>query len=298
MEIKYLKLIRTIAEEGNLSGSAQRLFLTQSALSHQLREIEEKLGLKVFFRTRNRWHLTEEGKELYALSVRILSEVEKSLSKIHHIQAGSAGKIRISTECYSFYQGLPAFIQKMGLLYRDMEIELVVEATHHPIDKLLANELDLAIVTTKPSHNSLRAIEFFRDEILAVVHTEHPLGAKANLEAADFTDLHLIIHSFPLETVSVYQHFLRPHSVQPAKVTAIPLTEVALEMVAANMGIVCMPAWALNAFKLPDCLLFKPLGDNRLKRKHYLILREQDQRKKYIVDFIENLQEEFTQVSG
>ncbi len=297
MEIKYLKLIKTIAEEGNISNSAERLFLTQSALSHQLREIEERLGLKVFLRSRNKWNLTEEGKALYELSVRILEEIDKSLSKIQDIQNGSSGKISISTECYSFYHGLPAFIQKMGLLYPDIQIKLAVEATHHPVSKLLSNELDLAIVTTKPVHASLKAIPFFQDEIFAVLHQEHPLQNKAVLEAEDFSDVPLIIHSFPLETVSVYEHFLKAHQIEPLKVTAIPLTEVALEMVAANMGIMCIPKWALASFTLPDSLVFKRLGSQGLQRKHYLVLRQEDQHKQYFHDFIQNLQETFMTLS-
>lgn len=293
MEIKYMKLIRTIAEEGNISNSAERLFLTQSALSHQLREIEERLGLKVFIRSRNRWSLTEEGKELYELSVRIIDEVEKSLEKVREIQAGSKGKIRMSTECYSFYHGLPAFIQKMGLLYQDMEIDLVVEATHHPLSKLLSDDLDLAIVTSPPSSDSLLATEFFQDEIFVLMHKENPLSTQTAILPADFEEAHLIIHSFPLETVSVYQHFLKPHGVEPGKVTAIPLTEVALEMITANMGVMCIPQWALTSFKLPDTLVFKKLSREGLKRKHYAVIRKEDQQKKYFRDFIQNLKEEF-----
>lgn len=293
MEIKYLKLIKTIAEEGNISNSAERLFLTQSALSHQLREIEERMGFRVFIRTRNRWELTEEGKELYILSLRVLDEIEKGLSKIQDIKTGSRGKIRISTECYSFYQGLPAFVQKMGLLYPDIEIELVVEATHHPLARLGSKELDLAVVTSAPQDDSLMAVPFFQDEIFALVHQENSLNAKAYLEAEDFRDVPLIIHSFPLETVSVYQHFLKPQGVAPLKVSAIPLTEVALEMVAANMGVMCMPKWALSSFRLPDTLVFKPLSSEGLKRNHYLALRKVDHAKKYFHDFIQSLEEAF-----
>ncbi|MEO9967397.1 MAG: LysR family transcriptional regulator [Reichenbachiella sp.] len=294
MEIKYLKLIQTIADEGNISNSADRLFLTQSALSHQLKEIEERLGFKIFIRSRNNWKLTGEGIELYKLSQTVLNEIEERLLKIKDIREGSRGTIRISTECYSFYHGLPKFIQKMGLLYPQINIHMIVEATHHPVSKLLSNEIDIALVTTKPENSRLKTIELFEDEVYAIMHPENLLADKKYLEAQDFTHQHLIIHSFPLETVSVYNLFLRPHKVESEKVTAIPLTEVALELVQTNMGITCLPRWTLKSFKLPHHLAFKPLGPNGLKRKHYLVYRSEDASKKYFLDFIDNVRDEFS----
>ena len=113
MELKYYRLIKTIAEEGSLVSSSEKLFLTQSALSHQLRDLEERLGFKVFHRARNKWTLTEEGGELYRLAIHLLQSIEKGFGNIQQIRNGSKGTIRLSTECYSFYQGMPGFIQKI-----------------------------------------------------------------------------------------------------------------------------------------------------------------------------------------
>ncbi|MEM1122897.1 MAG: LysR family transcriptional regulator, partial [Bacteroidota bacterium] len=174
MELKYFRLIKTIAEEGNISNSATRLFLTQSALSHQLRSIEDQMRFKIFLRKRNQWTLTEEGKELYQLANTVLAQIDQGLTNIQKIKEGSKGKIRISTECYSFYQGLPKFIQKMSLLYPEILIDLDVEATHRPVSKILSKELDMAIVTTKPINENLVSLEVFEDEIYALLHQENP----------------------------------------------------------------------------------------------------------------------------
>ncbi len=293
MEIKYLRLIQTIADEGNITNSADRLFLTQSALSHQLRDIEERLGFKIFHRTRNNWKLTREGAELYQLSIKVLSEIEEGMQKIKGIQEGLKGQIRISTECYSFYQGLPGFVQKMAILYPYMEIDLKIEGTHHPLSKLIAGELDMAIMTTQPKHEAIASIPLFEDEVFGVMHVDHVLAENQYLNVEDFAELHLLIHSYPLETVSVYQHFLYPSHVEPLKITAVPMTEIALEMVQANMGVICLPKWMFKYFKVPDTLIFKQLGKNGFKRKHNLVYRKEDISKNYIRDFIENIQEEF-----
>jgi len=295
MEIKYFRLIKAIEEQGSIANSANTLFLTQSALSHQLRELEERLGFKVFHRKRNKWQLTEEGRELYKLSNSILDRIDKGFRNIEQLRQGSVGQIRVSTECYSFYQGLSSFVQKMGLLYPEIEVDLILEATHQPISKILSNEIDIAIVTQKPMNERLSSLEVYEDEVFAIAHKENPLSKVNFLEADDFSNLHLIIHSFPLETVSVYDQFLKPNKITPLKISAIPLTEVALEMVDANMGIMCMPKWALKPFKLSNDLVLKRIGKNGFRRTHYLVFRESDRNKKYIHDFISNFVEDFSE---
>ena len=296
MEIKYFKLIKTIVEEGNIANSAEKLFLTQSALSHQLRDLEGRLGFKVFVRTRNKWELTDEGTELYTLGNTVLENIETGFKHIQRLRSGSIGTIKLSTECYSFYQGLPAFIQKMGILYPKINIDLNLEATHQPIPKILSKDIDMAIVTSKPENDTLSSIEIYEDEIFAIMHSENPLSTNDFLKADDFIKTHLIIHSFPLETVSLYQHFLKLNNATPQKISAIPLTEVALEMVNANMGMVCMPKWALASFFISEDLIFKKIGENGLKRKHYLMFRKADKAKKYINDFILNFEDHFLKV--
>ncbi len=294
MEIKYFKLIKSIAEEGSIANSAEKLFLTQSALSHQLRELELQLGFKVFLRSRNKWILTEEGKELYKLGNDVLEKIKVGFEQIEQIKSGSKGNIKLSTECYSFYQGISGFIQKMGVLYPEITIDIILEATHQPIPKILSKEIDIAIVTQKPDHKDLEEVEVYNDEIFAIVNKENILSRKEFLSADDFKNEHLIIHSFPLETVSVYNNFLKPNKIIPKKISAVPLTEVALEMVEANMGLICVPIWAVNSFKISEELTFKKLGSNGVKRIHYIVFRKEDKLKKYINDFISNFEDHFS----
>ncbi len=121
---------------------------------------------------------------------------------------------------------------------------------------------------------------------------EHPLASKRYLNADDFADQQLIIHSYPLETVTVYQHFLKEKKVQPGQILAIPLTEVALEMVKAGMGIMTMPQWALKPFTSSSALKLVPIGPKGLIRTHYAAIRHEDAGKKHLKDFIENLRED------
>ena len=293
MELKHFRLIKTIAEEGNLANSSEKLFLTQSALSHQLRELESQLGFKVFFRKRNHWELSEQGKELCQLANTLFQSIDEGFANIQQLNEGSKGKVRIGTECYSFYQGLPSFIQKMGILYPDIEVDILLDGIHQPLSKLLSNEIDIAIVSSQPKSEKLKSLEWYRDEIMCVMNQEHPLASADFLEPSHFSDLHLIIHSFPMESVLVHRHFLKPNGVTPRKISAIPFTTVALEMINANMGVSCVPQWTLDPFKLSEQIIFKRIGMNGLKRTLHMVYREADSDKQYIRDFLLNFRDEF-----
>ncbi len=295
MELKYFRLIKTIAEEGSLAHSSERLFLTQSALSHQLKDLEERLGFKVFQRSRNKWNLTVEGTELYNLANTLFSSIDEGFRNIRNIQEGSKGTIKLSAECQSFFHSIPSFIQKMGILYPEMDIDITLGATHQTISQVFSGELDIAIVTSKPVSDELESIRVFEDEIFAVIHQENPLNGLDFLEASHFSDIHLLINSFPLEGVAVYEQFLKPNKIHPYKITAIPFTEITLSMLVANMGVMCAPKWQLAPFKLSKELVFKQIGKNGLLRTHYLIVKKEHRNKKYIHDFIVSFQEDFLQ---
>ncbi|MEP3210035.1 MAG: LysR family transcriptional regulator [Maribacter sp.] len=296
MELKYFRLIKTIAEEGSIANATERLFLTQSALSHQLRELEERLGFKVFYRTRNKWELTQEGTELYKLANKLFSTIDEGFSAIKHLKEGAKGTIKLSAECQSFFHTIPSFIQKMGVLYPEIDIDVSLGATHQTISQVLSEDIDIAIVTSKPESDVLSIIPVFNDEVFAVMHHEHTLNKFDYLDAGHFANVHLLINSFPLEGVAVYEKFLKPNQITPLKISAFPFTEITLAMIAANMGMMCAPKWQLAPFKLSKEVVFKRIGKNGLKRQHYLVVKRIHRNKKYIHDFIASFEEEFLDV--
>ncbi|MBX2828610.1 MAG: LysR family transcriptional regulator [Flavobacteriaceae bacterium] len=297
MELKYFRLIKTIAEEGSIANSSERLFLTQSALSHQLKDLEERLGFKVFLRTRNNWELTAEGKELYKLANTLFNAIDDGFGAIKQIKEGAKGSIKLSAECQSFFHTLPSFIQKMGILYPEIEIDLSMGATHQTISQVLSGEIDIAIVTSKPESDALACIKVFEDEIFAVLHRESELNQHKHLQSEHFEKVHLLINSFPLEGVWVYQHFLKGNKVHPRKISAIPFTETTLSLIKANMGIMCAPEWQLAPFKIPEEIVFKKVGKNGLHREHFLVVRTADRNKNYIHDFISNFKQDFLETN-
>ena len=300
METRHLRLIKILAEQGGITKSLDKLFLTQSAVSHQLKDLEERLGVKIFIRGKNhrgkdQWKLTEEGEVLYQTAIKVLEEIETAMATVQELKYGHQGTIRLATECYTIYHWLPSFMRKMNVLYPKLDIKINMEATHKPLPKLFENELDVALTSDPIEDKRLKYTELFRDEVFAVVASTHDWAKKKFVEAEDFAEEKLIIHSYPLESVTVYEHFLKPQNQTPQQITAVPLTEATLELVKAEMGVTCMPMWALKPFAASEDLKLIKIGKKGLIRTHFAAIRNADKSKKYLLDFIENLKEEFLQ---
>ncbi|RAW00856.1 LysR family transcriptional regulator [Pseudochryseolinea flava] len=292
MEIRHLKLIKAIAEEGSITKAIDKLHLTQSALSHQLREAEYQLGTPIFTRTKKKMTLTKAGEKIYATASEVLEKLESAETQIKKMIYGETGEIKLSAECYSSYHWLPSVMKQFHQLYPNVDLQLVMSATHYPLQKLLAGELDIAITTDPIKDVKLQYTELFQDEMVVVVPAGHEWASKKFVAAEDFSDACLIIHSLPMETVTVYEFFLKPAKVSPKKVTAVPLTEAAIEMVKADMGVMVLAKWALKNYINDDQLRLVKVGRNGLKRKHYIATFKNKTYPKYFTHFITFLQKE------
>lgn len=292
MEIRHLKLVKAIVEEGSITKAIDKLHLTQSALSHQLKEAEHQLGTKIFLRENKKMVLTKAGEKLYEAGKEILEKLQSAEQEIKKLVFGEVGEIRLSTECYSSYHWLPSVMKQFQLLYPNIDLKIVMEATHYPLQKLLAGVLDIAITSDPIKDEKIEYLELFQDEMVAVVSENHPWVEKKFVVAEDFGTEHLLIHSFPLETVTVHQLVLAPAGVSPKKITPLPLTEASIEMVKADMGIMVMANWALQPYLKSNSLRSVKIGKNGLKRKHYVATMAHQKQPQYFNHFIDFLKNE------
>lgn len=292
MEIRHLRLIKAIVEEGSITKAIDKLHLTQSALSHQLKEAEFQLGTKIFLRANKKLTLTQAGEKLYEIANEILDKLSETELQIKQMVFGEFGEIRISTECFSSYHWLPSVIKQFHDLYPNIELKIVTEATHYPLQKLLDNVIDIGIVSDQIKDDKIKYLELFQDEVVMAVSEEHPWANKKYVVAEDFANEHLIIHSLPLETVTIHQLVLAPAKISPKKITPLPLTEASIEMVKADMGVMSMAKWALQPYLRNSPIKAVKIGKNGLKRKHFIAIRNEKEYPDYFNHFIGFLQTE------
>lgn len=291
MEIRHLKLVKAIVEEGSITKAISKLHLTQSALSYQLKEAEIQIGTQIFLRVNKKLILTKAGEEIYSLAKEVVEKLLCAEDRIKQLVYGETGEIRISTECYTSYHWLPSLMKQFQSLYPNIDLRIIMEATHYPLQKLLTGELDIAITSDPIKDENILYTELFQDEMIAVVSEKHPWTKKKFVQAVDFIDQNLIIHSLPLETVSIHQFVLAPAKVVPKKIIVLPLTEASIEMVKADMGVMVIARWAVKQYLQNNSLKTVQIGRNGFKRKQYVATLKSKATTTYFNHFIEFVKE-------
>ena len=176
LEVRHLKLLVTIAEEGSVTEAGKRLHLTQSALSHQLRDAEEKLGTALFLRLGRKMVLTPAGERLIACARRVLDELSTTEVQIEGLNGGARGEIRLSTECYTCYHWLPPVLNKFHGKFSKVEVNIVASATSNPSAALLEGKLDIAIISSSSEEQEPASDPYVRGRIGSGDVPEAPAG--------------------------------------------------------------------------------------------------------------------------
>lgn len=244
-EIRHLQLVQAITEEGSVTRAGLRLHLSQSALSHQLRDAEERCGTRLFDRIGKRMRITPAGDRVLRLARSVLPELEQAERELRHDAAQQRGVVRLTTQCNTVYHWLPSRLKLYRRAWPDVDVQVVGGVTDDPLPALLEGRIDLAVVCQAGRDPRLMIRPLFRDEIVVVLPPGHRLAARQFVAAADFADESLIVYSMPRETNLVFREVLIPAGVQPARLTHIQLTEAILEMVGAGLGISVLPRWTI-----------------------------------------------------
>jgi LysR family transcriptional regulator, regulator for metE and metH len=292
LELRHLKLVAAIADTGNMTRAAGRLHLTQSALSHQLRDAEEQLGTRLFERKQGSMALTPAGERLLRSARAVIEELSRVEKDIQNEIAGAnnekSGRIRLSTECYTVYHWLPPRLKLFQQEHPAVEFELVVEATDNPYEALLNGALDLAIVCNPLRNRRIQFTPLFEDEMVAIVAPDHRLADRKFLEPHDFADETLFLFP-PKSDSSLLKEILTPAGVTPRRIQQVNLTEAIIEMVVAGLGVAAMAKWAVAPQLASGTVVGLPLSGKGLHRSWAVAQLRGKQTPRYLQAFVELL---------
>jgi len=277
LEIRHLKLLSAVAESGSVTEAGKRLYLTQSALSHQLRDAEQKLGTSLFLRLGKKMVLTPAGEKLLTAAHSVLDELGKAESQVAGLNGGTRGIIRLSTQCYTCYHWLAPLLKKFHHKYRGIDLSIDVEATADPAEALLAGRLDVAIMCDPPPRRSksLLVKPMFEDELVLVMSPTHRLTAANEVHTRDLAG-EIVLCYPPREDSTLVNKIMRPAGVQPERIVEVPLTEAIIEMAAAGVGIGLLARWAVTPHVDLGRIAVRRLVNREVRRQwHAVTLRNQ-----------------------
>jgi len=286
LELRYLRLVYAIQELGSLTKAAELLNVTQSALSHQLREIEDRLGVALFIRAGKKLVATEAGERLALAGHDILVSVLDAEDELVDRARDRKGTIRLTTSCYTCYHWLPPLLKRFARSYPEVGVQIVADATGNAIEALLGGSVDLALTSMPPKRDDLSSRHLFSDEMVLVTAPDHRLASKRFVVASDLTEERLILYSKPPRS-QFYEEVFGGSGVVPLEVVQMQLTEAMVSMIQAGIGVGGFARWAVQNELKRGTLAAIQVGRGGLRREWHAVTRANSRQPRYVDDFID-----------
>lgn len=248
MELKHLLLIKTLAESGTLSAAVNRLYLTQPALSKQLRNVENELGVSLFYRTGKKMILTPAGEQMVNGAGRVIDEFYSLIGNVKANATGERGLLRIVTSYFTCYHWLPGLLRKFRNKYPKVEVRINLGAMSDPAGALKDRKLDLGIVGRPVSEPEFDCRALFDDEDVIIVNRDHRWAKRKWVNYRELVTENLIVFDQDLSKSDIFTDHLVPAGIHPEDVFKMPMTETIIDMVKSNLGISLLTKWVAKPY--------------------------------------------------
>ncbi len=248
LETRDLRLVQAIAETGGATQAAKRLHLSQSAVSHQLRGLEERLGLELFRRQGGRLCITLAGERLVQLAQQVLQPLLQAELELRRGSFRERPKLRVSTQCYTAYHWLPKALQALMTEHPAVELVLQTDVVGDAEQFLREDRADVVLCVMPPSKSqAFTRVPLFKDELLLAVPRGHRLARKKFVEGSDLAEETLIQNNTSaLERERVKRLLFGQHG-GVKHVVRLPVAEAVLDLVQAGMGVSIVAGFTLGA---------------------------------------------------
>jgi LysR family transcriptional regulator for metE and metH len=286
LELRHLRTLIALAESGTVSRAAERVHLTQSALSHQLKALEKHYGVPVVKRTGQSVQLTEPGRRLLELARAVAGEIQTAERDLAKLAGQNRGALRVALECHTCFDWLMPIMDEFRAHWPDVELDLVSGFHPKPLGLLMQDKADVIIGS---EHKPRRGIAFhplFRFEILAVLPLGHRLGRKRFLTAGDFAGETLITYPVPEDRIDLIHRVLKPAGVHPPRRTA-ELTIAVLQLVASRRGVAALPNWGIKNYVDYEYVIARRIGKGGLWSDLYAATTAETAEQSWLRDFLE-----------
>lgn len=248
LEVRHLRLVRAIAEEGGPTRAAARLHLTQSAVSHQLADLEGRLGVQLFSRVRRKLNLTAAGARLLEAGKDLLTGLERVERDLHRVGSAKRETLRLTVESFTSYHWLPAVMAALAEDHPLVDVRIVLEARREPLAALLRGSLDLAIVSSPVRDRELVVVPLGDDEWTVILAPGHPLARRRFVSAVELGGETLFAHDAPKGDVERLRDIAAAEHAPLPRVEMVPLTDALVELVKAGLGLGLVSKWAVAPF--------------------------------------------------
>ena len=276
IEFRHLRTIKAIHEAGGLARAADQMNITQSALSHQVKGLEDQAGVELFVRRSKPLKLSPAGQRLLKLAEQVLPQVEALQDEFSGLRAGNTGRMHIAIECHACFEWLFPVLEQFRRAWPDVDVDIRPGLAFDALPALLREEVDLVVSSDPEDLPGVTFVELFDYNAVFVAASTHPLADKPFVEAQDFRGETLITYPVDKTRLDVFSQVLIPAKVEPAAIRQVELTAVILLLVASNRGVSVLPDWVVREVKYSSDYVTRPLTQGGVTRRLYAAVREDD----------------------
>ncbi|SBT11852.1 LysR substrate-binding domain-containing protein [Vibrio celticus] len=284
IELKHLRTLTTLRDSGSLTATATSLHLTQSALSHQLKDLEARIDGQLFLRKTRPVKFTSEGEILLKLADEIQPRIAKAENELASLKEDVNGRLHMAIECHSCFQWLMPALKEYQVAWPSVTLDFSSGFGFEPLPALMAGELDLVITSDIQPRSEVHYEPLFDFEMRLITAINSPLADKASIDPQDLSDLTMLSYPVQKQRLDVVKHFLQPAGVEPKKWKQADNTLMLVQMVSAGLGVAALPNWAISEFSRQGLIASKPLGKG-LSRRLFAAVRNSEKDKRYLQAF-------------
>ena len=286
LEFRHLRTIRAIHQAGGLARAADLLNMTQSALSHQVKGLEDQAGVELFVRRSKPLKLSVAGLRMLKLAERILPEIDALEEDFKALKSGKTGRLHIAMECHACFDWLFPVLELFRRAWPDVDVDIRAGLAFEALPALMREEVDLVISSDPVFVEGMMFNPLFDYHPMFVAAASNPLAAKEVIVAEDFRDQMLITYPVSRDKLDVFTEILTPAKVEPRGMRQVELTAVILMLVGANRGVSVLPDWVLRDIRSNADYVMRPLGPGIITKRLYAATRVEDALKPYMGHFL------------
>jgi LysR family transcriptional regulator, regulator for metE and metH len=280
IEFRHLRTIKAIHDAGGLARAADLLNTTQSALSHQVKGIEDQAGVELFVRRAKPMRLSAAGMKLLAAAEDILPRVAALEAEFSGLVQGKSGRLHIAIECHACFEWLFPVLEAFRKAWPEVDVDIRPGLAFDALPALRREEVDLVVSSDPEVLEGTDFTPLFDYEPVFVASSLNPLATRDRIHAGDFAGQTLITYPVDKSRLDVFSQLLIPEKVEPAGVRQVELTAVILLLVASNRGVAVLPDWVVRQVRYNSDYvtrrLFRVGEDQPVTRRLYAATRDAD----------------------
>ena len=269
-----MRTLVALRETGSLVEASESVFLTQSALSHQIKELEGRLGCSLFLRKTRPVRFTSAGIRILELADEVLPRLHNAELDLQRVAGGETGRIIMAIECHSCFEWLLPAIHSYRDAWSDVELDISSGFHFAPLPALARGDLDLVITADPVDEPGIAYFPVFSYEAQLAIAKNHPLVNKPWVEPADLAQEVVITYPVDRDRLDLFTGFLQPAGVEPERVRHAELTTMIVQLVASGRGVTCLPNWALYEHLRNDYVVVRLLGEEGIWPTLYAAVRK------------------------